>query len=79
MISDTDVLVELDQVGADAEQDVLAIVDNFSRTGMFIRRCTAAEEGAFLEERHPKPGVGQGARGSESGETASGDGDCRLG
>ena len=79
MISDSDVLVELDQVGADAEQDVLAIVDDFSGAGMFVGRGTAAEEGALLEDRHPKPGVGQGARGSESGETASGDGDCRLG
>ncbi len=79
LIGDTDVLVELHEVGADAEEDVLAVIDNFSGAGMLVRRGATAEERPLLEERDPKSRVGQGARGSESGEAASGDGGCGLG
>jgi hypothetical protein len=79
LIGDADVLVELNQVCADAEQDVLAVVDNFSSAGMLVGRCATAEERALLKERDPKPRVRQGAGGGESGEAASGDGDSRLG
>ena len=64
LIGDADVLVELHEVAADAEEDVLAIVDNFSGAGMLVRRGAAAEERSLLEERDPKSGVRQGARGS---------------
>ena len=79
LIGDADAFVELDQVRAEAEEHVLAVVDDFSGAGMFVGRSAAAEEGALLKERDAETGVGQGAGGGESGEAASGDGDCGLG
>ena len=79
MVGDADAVVKLKQVGADAKQDVLAVVDDFAGAGMFPGGSTAAEEGTLLEEGDVETGVGQGAGGGESGETASGDGDFGLG
>ena len=79
LVGDSDALVELDQVGADAEENVLAVVDNFAGAGMFLGRSAAAEEGALLEQGDAETGVGEGAGGGESGEAASGDGYSGLG
>ncbi len=78
-IFDADAPVELDQIGADAKQHVLAVVDDFAGAGMLVGRSAAAEIGTPLEESDAKAGVGQGAGGGESGQAATGDGDCRLG
>ncbi len=69
-----DALVELDQVGADAEENVLAVVDDFAGAGMFIGGSASAEIGAALEERHAEAGIGERAGCGEAGEAASGDG-----
>ncbi len=37
LIGDADAVVELDQVGADAKQNVLAVVDDFAGAGMLVR------------------------------------------
>jgi hypothetical protein len=58
---------------------MLAVVHYFAGTGMFPGGCAASEKGAFLKEGDPEAGFGQRAGGGESGEAASGDGDCRLG
>ena len=79
LVGDADAVVKLEQIGADAKQNVLAVVDDFAGAGMFPRGSAAAEERALLEERDAESVVGQGAGGGESGETASGDGDCGLG
>ena len=74
-----DAAVELDQVGADAEENVLAVVDDFAGAGMLVGRSASAEVGAALEESDAKAGVGESAGGGESGEAASGDGYGGLG
>jgi hypothetical protein len=79
LVGNANALVELDEVGADAEENVLTIVDNFAGAGMFPRRGAAAEEGALLEQGYAKTGVGEGAGSGESGQTSSGDCDSGLG
>jgi hypothetical protein len=41
--------VEINQVGAAAEQHVLTVIDNLSGSGMLIRRCSAPEVGTSLK------------------------------
>jgi|SRR5215467_10252853 len=79
LVGNSDSFVELNQIRADAEQDVLAVIDDFSRTGMLIGRGAAPEEGALLEQRNPEADVGKSTSGAESGETASDDSDSGLG
>jgi hypothetical protein len=49
LVSDSDTVIELHQVGAEAKQDVLAVVDDFARAGLFPGRGPAAEERTLLE------------------------------
>src|SRR5260221_8790205 len=70
--------VEIEQVGAAAEQHMLAIVDNFAGTGMLIRRGAPAEIRAALKKGHAKTRFGEGAPGGEAGQSASGYRDCRI-
>src|ERR1700687_854245 len=67
--------IEIEQVGAAAEQHMLAIVNNFAGTGMLIRRRAPAEIRATLKEGHAKPGFGEGASGREARQPASSDSD----
>src|SRR5215831_19228053 len=79
LIGNTDSFVELHQVRADAEQHVLAVVDDFARTGMLVRRGAASEKRALLEQGNAEADVGKRTSGSQSGETTSDDGDSGLG
>ena len=63
----SDAAVELDEVGADPEENVLAVVDHFAGAGMLVGRSASAEVGAALEERDAEAGIGEGAGGGESG------------
>ena len=56
-----DAAVELDEVGADAEEDMLAIIDDFTGSGMLVGRSATAEVRAALEEGDAETGVGKGA------------------
>ena len=67
--------IEIEQVGAAAEQHMLAIVDNFAGAGMLIRRGAAAEIRAAFKQSHAKTSFGQGASSGEAGQPASGYGD----
>ena len=58
LVGDANAFVELDEISTDAKQDVLAVVDYFTGSGMLVRRGAAAEERALLEERHVKTVVG---------------------
>ena len=60
LVFDAQSLVELDQVGAAAEQHVLAVVHDFAGAGMLIRRSASAEIGTALEQGHAKAAAGQG-------------------
>ena len=76
MIGDADAPVKLNQIRADAEQNVLAIVDNFAGAGVFVGRCASAEKWAALEEGDAESSIGERASRGESGESSSGDGHC---
>jgi hypothetical protein len=71
-VSDADAAVELDEVGANAEENVLAVVDDFAGAGVFVGGSASAEVGAALEESDAEAGVGEGAGGGEAGEAAAG-------
>ena len=75
LIGDADALVELDEVGADAEENMLAVVDHFAGSGMLVGGGASAKIGTALEERDAETGVGKSAGGGEAGESAAGDGD----
>ncbi len=64
--------VELDQVGTDAKQNVLAVVDDFAGAGMLVGGGASAEVGTALEQGDAEAGVGEGTCGGEAGEAASG-------
>src|SRR6202034_2024905 len=74
-----DAAVELDEVGADAKEDVLAVIDDFTGAGMLVRRSAATEVGAAFEESDAEAGIGEGAGRGQASETAAGDGYCGLG
>jgi len=55
---------------------VLAIVDDFSGARVFVGRCASAEKRTALKQRDAKSGIGERAGRSETGKSASGDGNC---
>ena len=73
-----DAAVELDQVGANAKQYVLAVIDDFAGAGMFVGGSAPTEVRTALEESDAKTRVGECARRGEAGEAASGYGYGRL-
>ena len=77
-IGDTNALVELDEIRADAEKNVLAVVDDFARTRMLVGGSTSPEVGTLLENRNLESRVSQGAGRGQSGKAASGDRDGLL-
>src|ERR1700675_341863 len=68
--------IEIKQVGAAAEQYMLAIVDNFAGTRMLIRRGAPAKIGSAFKQGHAITGFGQGASSGEAGQPASSYRDC---
>src|SRR5262249_13623212 len=64
-------LIELEQVGATAEQNVLAVIDHFAGSGMLVGRRAAADVGTALEERDLSTSLSQGAAGSQTGQAAA--------
>src|SRR5260370_3587885 len=63
--------VEIEQVGAAAEQHMLAIVDNLAGTGMLIRRGAPTEIRAALKKGHAKTRLAEGASGGAAGQSSS--------
>src|ERR1043165_6897020 len=68
---DSDPSVELEQVGAAPQQDVLAIVDDFARAGMFVGRGAPAQIGTPLQERYTIAGLGQRTTRRQSRQSCS--------
>src|ERR1700692_3264073 len=64
---DANAAIELHQVGADAEENVLAIVDDFAGAGMFVGRGATAKIRPALEQGNPEARVGEGASCGEAG------------
>ena len=75
LLFDADPAVETDEVGAAAEEDVLAVVDDFVDAGMQIGRGASAEVAAALDELHAVAGFGESAGCAHAGYAASNDGD----
>ena len=67
--------IEADEVGAAAEEDVLAVVDDFVDAGMQVGGGAAAEVAAALDELHAIAGFGEGAGSAHAGYAAADDGD----
>jgi hypothetical protein len=57
-MGDADAVIELHEIGAQAEEHVLAVVHDFAGAGMFPGGGAAAEEGTLLEEGDAETGVG---------------------
>ena len=65
--------VEINQVGAAAEQHVLTVVDDLSSSWMLIRRCPATEIGTPLKQLDTISGVSQRAASSKASKTTADD------
>ena len=74
-----DTAVEGEEVGATAEEDVLAVVDDFVDAGVEIRGGTSAEVAAALDELDAIAGFGEGAGGADASDACSDDGDGGAG
>src|ERR1700731_2493986 len=67
-----DAAIELDEISADAEEDVLAVVDDFAGSGMLVGRCASAEIRPAPKERDAKAGIGGSEGGGGSTQTTAG-------
>src|SRR5689334_22688467 len=67
----------MDEIGAAAEEDVLAIVHNFAGAGMFIGGGASAHVGAALKESDLNSDMGERAACGEAGETTADDSDIQ--
>ncbi len=56
-----DVPVKLHEVGAAAEQHVLAVVHHLAGARMLVGRCASAEIGAAFKQSHAKTAIGERA------------------
>ena len=74
-VEDAEAAVEVDERGAAADEDVLAIVDDLAGAGMFVGGGAATEVGAALEEVNAVACVGEGAGGGDSGQASADYGD----
>ncbi len=72
----TQPMIEVNQVGATAEQHVLAVVHHLARAGQFVRRSPSAEIGTPLKQLDAISCVRQRTAGRDTGEPAADDRDC---
>src|SRR4051812_40332990 len=63
--------IQVDQVGAAAEQDVLAVVDDLASPGVLIRRRPAAQIRTPFIQPHSVPHFRQGAARGKTGKSAA--------
>lgn len=75
---DADALVEADEIGAAAEEDMLAVVDDLIDSGMEVRAGAPAEVASSFDEIHRESAVCKRAGGAEAGYTGTDDGDGFL-
>ena len=75
LLFDADAPIEADEIGAAAEEHVLAVVDDFVDAGMQVGGCAAAEIAAAFDELDAVAGFGEGAGGTHTGDAAADDGD----
>ncbi len=78
-VRDADAAVEADQIGAAAEEHVLAVVDDLAHARMQIRARPAAQVAAALDQLDAKTGLGQRAGRAHAGHAAADHGNGLLG
>jgi hypothetical protein len=79
LVFDAEAGVEVDEVGAAAEEDVLAVVDDFVGGGVGVGGGSAAYVGAAFEELDLVARGGEGAGCGEAGDAGAYDGGFCLG
>ena len=73
VVGDADAPVEADEIGAAAEEHVLAVVDDLVDAGMQIGAGAAAEVAAPFDEVHAESGFGKSAGRAHAGHAAADD------
>ena len=71
LLLDPDAAVETDQIGAAAEEHVLAVVDDLVHAGMAIGAGPAAEVASSFYETHLKSAPCNGAGSTHAGHAAA--------
>ncbi len=74
-VRNPDAPVEAGEVGAAAEEHVLAVVDDLAQARMEVRRGAPAQVAAPLDELHAQAGFGQRAGRAHAGNAAADHGD----
>ena len=64
-------LIELDEIGAAAEQNVLAVVHHFPGAGMLVGGGASAEKGTALKQGDLKTAVGKRTAGGQPRQPAA--------
>ena len=72
-VGDADAAIEADEIGAAAEEHMLAVVDDLVDAGMQIRTGTAAQVAAALEQLHAQARLGQSASRAHAGHASADD------
>ena len=83
LIADAQPLIKLNQIGAASQQKMLAIIQDFAGSWMFIGRRSASDVRAFFEYCDLESGISQRAARSEASQATADDrnrlslaGDC---
>src|SRR6185437_4510548 len=77
LIFHANTLIELNDIRASAEQNMLAVVHHFSGAGMFVGGSAAAQVRTLFEEGDAETADRQSASGGQSREAAANHGNCR--
>jgi hypothetical protein len=75
LVVDSDPPVKVDQIGAQLEQDMLAVVDNLASARVFVGTGAASDIGTTFEYSDLKPTFSEGAASRKAGEATTHDGD----
>jgi hypothetical protein len=79
LLFDADAAIEREEIGAAAEEDVLAVVDDFVDAGVEVGGGATSEVAAALDELHAIAGFGEGAGGAHACDSAADYGDGARG
>src|SRR5690606_23849427 len=77
VILDAQSAIEMDQVGAAAQQDMLAVVEQPAGGGVLKAGRPPPQQLAALDQRDIKTGVHEGSAGGNTGQAGTDDGDTR--
>jgi len=70
-VLDPDSSIEIDEIGAELEEHVLAVVYHFARAWVFVGTGAATEIGTALENSHLESALGECASGGQASQTAA--------